>query len=202
MRKILIIGFLIWSVCAAVAFANNRGTVETVAENHDVALWYARYAVHESANRADELPLWEVLKWRAFGPLFEDCLGDLMCSLHKYAGGRLQRPTNDRTRAILRLDRSGSFPGEAFVSLRGWNERYREQWLETVERADTWYGGEGEEVNCRYRPHHWGSRRLFVDRQRADRALREGRWRRAECEGTSNGYFCVVGLCEEVGGRR
>lgn len=192
------------------ALANDHDSLPLI-EDRDIALWYARYAVHESARQADEVPLWEVLKWRASGPLESVCHGDLLCSLHEYSARRLLLPSNDRTRSIANLNREGAFPGGAWISERGWTERFRQKWLDTLARADAWYASlwrgpedgsgtapSGATLDCRYRPHHWGGMRLEVDRQRADRALREGRWRRAECEGTSNGFFCVVGLCEEL----
>lgn len=45
---------------------------------------------------------------------------------------------------------------------------------------------------CERPTHHWGGMRIEADRLRAERAVREGRWRAVDCGTTGNVYFEVV----------
>lgn len=41
-------------------------------------------------------------------------------------------------------------------------------------------------------PRHWGGMRIAVDRERAAKAVREGRWKPLHCGPTQNGFFAQV----------
>lgn len=166
-----------------------------------LALVLARYAVHEADFRAegDHRALWEVLRQRAWGPLFDECLGDLRCAAERYSAGRSVRETNDRNHWVLGLNPLGVAPDGWPEAERRW-DRVQEPWLDTLARAERWLE-ERPRPLCRYRPLHWGSRRHRVDQNRAARMLRAGLWRDADCRDqtgrpTRNLFLCVAGRCE------
>lgn len=166
-----------------------------------LALVLARYAVHEADFGAvgDHQALWEVLRQRAWGPLFDKCLGDLRCAAERYSAGRSVRATNDRNHWVLGLNPLGAPPDGWPEAERRWS-RVRSSWLNTLERAEDWLEARQRPL-CRYRPLHWGSRRHRVDQNRATRMLRAGRWQDADCRDTTgrptrNLFLCVTGRCE------
>jgi hypothetical protein len=196
---------LLFAVCTTLpTAANESDPVDALFEDEEpLALVLARYGVHEAnffRARADHLAIWEALRQRAWGPLFNECLGDLRCAAKLYSAGRSEAVTNDRNRWVLGLNLAGTKPdGWPDEEVR-WSERHSRAFRGTVVLAHDWLQGRVR-PQCRYRPMHWGSRRHPTDRTRANRALLEGRWRDAECvddEGrrTRNGIYCVRGRCE------
>jgi hypothetical protein len=188
---------LVFATCAPIA------PTPAVADraHDDLVIMLAQYGIHEAGffrAHADHLAVWEVLKQRAEGPLWEQCHGDLHCAARRYSAGRSEVIDNDRDRWVLDLN-------WAAIEPLGWNpqdgawSRYRGAWLEALDSSEAWLDGRIR-AHCRYRPMHWGGMRIRRDRQRANRAVAAGRWRHADCRDetgkpTRNGFFCVAGRC-------
>jgi hypothetical protein len=172
-----------WIAILALLFALCTPTQPVTAHTRDeLVTLLARYGVNEASfHGGDHLALWEVLEERAWGPLWDACHGDIRCSARLYSAGRSERLTPRVGRILAQ-------------------PQHQARWQATLRRARRWLAGEIKPL-CRYRPVHWGGMRLAVDRERARRALREGRWRSAECydpetrRPTRNDFFCISGEC-------
>lgn len=184
-----------WALALIVAALASLTSTEARAD--DLPVWLGRIAVNEAGwdNPGDYLAIWEVLAWRARGPLSERCGGDIRCALHAYSG-RLH--SEDRARGwVAQLDGKASEP-ELWPEEASW-ERHRESWERTLRLAERWLLGEVEAV-CDRPPHHWGARAIAIDVERAERALSDGRWVDARCwadrertRQTRNRFYTVRG---------
>ena len=148
----------------------------------DLALRLAQLFVSEAGfeGERDHAAIWWALHNRA-----EATDREFMEHMKLYSWP-LWRPQNSRARWITSLRADGGEPKEPGPP---WRARLSDAWKEMLERARS-YLVTAPANPCRGRQEHWGGR-VPVDRERASRALGQGRWRLLRC-GTRNQFFEVV----------
>lgn len=154
----------------------------TVSAQDDLAVLLARAYVAEGGwNAADHAGIYWSIRNRSAerGVTF-------LVQLSAYARGLYSRTR--RGEWIRGLDEDLHEPP-------GWPEayrwdRFRRAWAETLTRSRTDLVIPPPNP-CDGRPEHWGGMTISRDRDRAERAVREGRWRRLRCGDARNAFFEV-----------
>lgn len=75
-------------------------------------------------------------------------------------------------------------------NVEGKGKRWNAQWAKLRALVAEFDRGEVDDPCPTAR--HWGGLAIDADRERAERAVREGRWRRADCGRTSNTFYAEV----------
>lgn len=106
-----------------------------------------------------------------------------------YSTRVFQRSRTDARRWIAWLHPDGRQP-RGWPSAVAW-EGIRPKWVRWLAIATAIHNGQITH-KCDGEPGHWGSRYHPIDRARAARAIRAGRWARLDCGPTANAFFRVL----------
>ena len=168
------------SPAALLAFS---ATSSPAVADDDLALRLAQLFVSEAGfeGERDHAAIWWALHNRA-----EATDRGFMEHMKLYSWP-LWRPQNSRARWITSLRADGGEPKEPGPP---WRARLSDAWKDMLERARDYLANPPTNPCRGGRQEHWGGR-IPVDRERAMRALDQGRWRLLRC-GTRNQFFEVV----------
>lgn len=73
----------------------------------------------------------------------------------------------------------------------GIHKKHLPRWIKLLRLVDNWYLGRVRNP-CKGAA-HWGGMAIIMDRERAKKAIQEGRWTKVQCsEETANDYFMLV----------